>query len=102
MGVAVRSGPGDGRCLAVFVPHRSALRGSLRWGVECGSGDGVAGGQGGYVGVGEEVRAGWVGCDVVGAGDEEFAGGVEGVGVPSGGEHSLPEYEVDVAAFADS
>jgi hypothetical protein len=35
-------------------------------------------------------------------GDEELAGGVEGVGVPSGVEHALAEDQVDVAVPADA
>ena len=39
---------------------------------------------------------------VLGCGDEELTGGVEGVGVPACGEHALSEDEIDVLAFADA
>jgi hypothetical protein len=39
---------------------------------------------------------------VLRCGDEELAGRVERVGVPPGGEHALPEYQVDVFALADA
>lgn len=52
--------------------------------------------------VGDEVGAGAPGGVVLGGGDEELAGGVEDVGVPSGIEHALAEDQVDVAALADA
>jgi hypothetical protein len=50
----------------------------------------------------DEVGAGAAGCVVFGGGDEELAGGVEGVGVPAAGEHALAENQVDVLTLADS
>jgi hypothetical protein len=52
--------------------------------------------------IGKEVSAGTLGHVVLGCGDEELAGGVEGVGVPACGEHALSEDEIDVLAFADA
>src|ERR1019366_7429232 len=58
------------------------------------------GGADGFVG--EQVRAGTAGNIVLGSGDQEFSGRVERVRVPSGGEHSLAEDEVDIFALADA
>jgi hypothetical protein len=51
--------------------------------------------------VGEKVGAGAPGCVVFRRGDEELAGGVEFVGVPSGRQHALTEDEVDVFVLTD-
>ena len=51
--------------------------------------------------VADEVAAGSPRCVVLGGGDQELTGGVEGVRLPSYGEHALPEDEVDVSALAD-
>lgn len=94
------SRPGDGSRLVVSAGRGvDDCTGDV---VEGGPGRGVAGGQGGDVGVGEQVGAGSAGRGVLGGGDEEFAGGVEGVGVPPGCEHALAEYEVDVTALPHS
>ena len=52
--------------------------------------------------VGDQVGAGSAWGVVLGCGDQELAGCVEGVGRPAGGEHALAEDEVDVAAFPDA
>ena len=62
---------------------------------------GVLVGSGGDGLVGEQVGAGAARCVVLGCGDQELAGRVEGVRVPAGGEHALAEDQVDVLALAD-
>jgi hypothetical protein len=52
--------------------------------------------------VGEQVSAGTAGGVVFGCGEKKLAGGVEGVGVPAGGEHALAEDQVGVLALADT
>ena len=84
------------------VGRPPARRSSRGRGVEVRPFRGVPGGDGGDVVVVDAVGAGAAGGGVFGGGDEELAGGVEGVGGPAGGEHALAEDEVDVAAFPDA
>jgi hypothetical protein len=56
----------------------------------------------GHVVVGYEVGAGALGRAVLGCRDQELAGRVEGVGVPSRAEHALAEDQIHVFALADT
>ncbi|MCW2938641.1 MAG: hypothetical protein JWN00_1626 [Actinomycetia bacterium] len=74
-----------------FVVHR-AVDGIGRQAVEARTMAGVLTSDGAYA----------FGGVVAGCGDEELAGGVEGVGVPVGGVGALSEDEIGIPAFSDA
>ncbi|TDD06749.1 hypothetical protein E1294_48700 [Nonomuraea diastatica] len=63
---------------------------------------GVLFGGGLYARVVKQVRAGAARNVVFRGADQELAGGVELVRVPSGLDHALPQDEVSVACFSDA
>ena len=70
--------------------------------VKLGPAGGEAGDHAADIGVGDQVRAGASGRRVLGGGDEELAGCVQRVRVPSRGKHALPEDEFHVPALANA